>query len=147
MSSSCSFSGWRARSFSPSNLSRHPSSTSSRVRSRPGCCPAIGLVLVLTEFRHFIDVQPPFPSTPFMLHIVLILAAVGVALSVALTRISLRPSSAQLGPSTSADRLPSHRAQIGQPAARSQIDQASHGSAPTATASALSASPCSGCWY
>jgi len=43
-----------------------------------GVLPALGLVLVLIEFHHFIGVVPPFPDTPLLLHIVLIVAAVGM---------------------------------------------------------------------
>jgi hypothetical protein len=60
-----------------------------------GALPALGLVLVLSELRHFIGVQPPFPSTPFVLRIVFLLAAGGVALSVALTRYQLSRASAR----------------------------------------------------
>jgi hypothetical protein len=59
-----------------------------------GALPALGLVLVLTEFRHFIEVQPPFPTTPFLLHIVLLVAGLGVATSVALT-CAVRPRPAR----------------------------------------------------
>jgi hypothetical protein len=47
-----------------------------------GVLPAVGLVLLLTETRHVVYVQPPFPSTPFMLEIVLALAGIGVAVAV-----------------------------------------------------------------
>jgi hypothetical protein len=43
-----------------------------------GTLPAVGLVLLLTETRHIVYVQAPFPSTPFMLELVLGLAGVGV---------------------------------------------------------------------
>jgi hypothetical protein len=46
-----------------------------------GALPAVGLVLLLTETRHIVYVQPPFPSTPFMLVLVLGLAGAGVALA------------------------------------------------------------------
>jgi len=55
-----------------------------------GTLPALGLVLVLIEYQHFIGVQPPFPSTPLMLHIVLIVAASGIVLSAGLA-LSSRP--------------------------------------------------------
>jgi hypothetical protein len=60
-----------------------------------GALPALGFLLVLSELRHFIGVQPPFPSTPFVLAIVFLLAAGGVALSVALTRYQLSRTSAR----------------------------------------------------
>jgi hypothetical protein len=60
-----------------------------------GSLPAVGLVFVLTQFRHFIEVQPPFPSTPFLLRIVLLLTVVGVVTSVVLT-CAVRPRSARL---------------------------------------------------
>jgi hypothetical protein len=50
-----------------------------------GSLPALGLVLVLTELRHFVGVEPPFPSTPLLLNLVLILAAAGIAVSLCLT--------------------------------------------------------------
>jgi hypothetical protein len=59
-----------------------------------GSLPALGLVLVLTEFRHFVEVQPPFPTTPFLLHLVLLVAAIGVAASVVLT-YAVRPRPAR----------------------------------------------------
>jgi hypothetical protein len=60
-----------------------------------GTLPALGLVFVLIQFRHFIGVQPPFPSTPLVLHIVLIAAAAGIALAAGLTLSSapVRPAS------------------------------------------------------
>jgi hypothetical protein len=60
-----------------------------------GSLPALGLVLVLIEFRHLVGVQAPFPSTPFMLHLVLLLAVVGIAVSVALTLGTQRPRPAR----------------------------------------------------
>ncbi len=60
-----------------------------------GALPALGLVLVLSELRHFIGVQPPFPSTPFVLRIVFLFTAGGVVLSVALTRYQLSHTSAR----------------------------------------------------
>jgi hypothetical protein len=50
-----------------------------------GVLPAVGTVLVLTEFRHIVYVQPPFPSTPATLALVLGLAGAGVAASIAST--------------------------------------------------------------
>jgi hypothetical protein len=43
-----------------------------------GVLPAVGAFLLLTETRHIVYVQQPFPSTPFMLAIVLGLAGLGV---------------------------------------------------------------------
>ncbi len=43
-----------------------------------GLLPACGLVLILTELRHMVYVQPPFPSTPDVLWAVLLLAVLGV---------------------------------------------------------------------
>ena len=48
-----------------------------------GILPAIGVVLLLTETRHIVYVQPPFPQTPAMLALVLGVAAVGVVVAVA----------------------------------------------------------------
>ena len=45
-----------------------------------GMLPAVGLWLVLTETRHIVYVQPPFPSTPFMLSLVLGALFAGIAL-------------------------------------------------------------------
>jgi hypothetical protein len=73
-----------------------------------GSLPALGLVLVLIEFRHFVGVQAPFPSTPFMLHLVLLLAAVGIVVSVALTLSAPRPRRARAAdtkPAADANRL------------------------------------------
>ncbi len=65
-----------------------------------GSLPALGLVLVLVEFRHFIGVTPPFPTTPFLLRIVLLVAAAGIVVSAALTTSSApaRPAPADVGP-------------------------------------------------
>jgi hypothetical protein len=60
-----------------------------------GSLPALGLVLALIEFRHLVGVQAPFPSTPFMLHLVLLLAVVGIAVSVTLTLLAPRPQRAR----------------------------------------------------
>jgi hypothetical protein len=65
-----------------------------------GALPAVGLVLVLTEFRHIVYVQPPFPSTPNMLALVLGVGAVGVIGSVAAT-VRVRPAPAQMALSPS----------------------------------------------
>ena len=48
-----------------------------------GILPAVGVVLLLTETRHIVYVQPPFPQTPAMLALVLGVAAVGVVVAVA----------------------------------------------------------------
>jgi hypothetical protein len=45
-----------------------------------GMLPAVGLWLILTETRHIVYVQPPFPSTPFMLSLVLGALVGGIAL-------------------------------------------------------------------
>jgi hypothetical protein len=52
-----------------------------------GALPAVGLVLLLTETRHLVYVQPPFPSTPDLLVLVLVTAALGV---VAMVMVSVR---------------------------------------------------------
>ncbi len=44
-----------------------------------GILPACGLMLVLTELRHIVYVQPPFPSTPDVLWVILLIALAGVA--------------------------------------------------------------------
>ena len=54
-----------------------------------GLLPAVGVVLVLTEFRHLVRVRAPFPSTPGMLTLVLVVAAVGVTAAV-LSAVSSR---------------------------------------------------------
>jgi hypothetical protein len=46
-----------------------------------GVLPAIGLCLLLTETRHLVYVQAPFPSTPAMLDLVLGLAVAGVVVA------------------------------------------------------------------
>ncbi len=71
-----------------------------------GSLPALGLVLVLTEFRHFIGVQPPFPSTPFMLRVVLIVTAVGIAVSAGL---ALSSTPARAAAWTVTERKPGKR--------------------------------------
>jgi hypothetical protein len=47
-----------------------------------GVLPAVGLVILLGEMRHIVNIQAPFPSTPLMLAVVLGLAVVGVAAAV-----------------------------------------------------------------
>jgi len=44
-----------------------------------GVLPAVGLVILLGETRHIVNIQAPFPSTPLMLVLVLGLAGLGVA--------------------------------------------------------------------
>jgi hypothetical protein len=48
-----------------------------------GVLPGVGTFLIFTETRHIVYVQPPFPSTPFMLTIVLGVAGAGVFTSIA----------------------------------------------------------------
>ena len=48
-----------------------------------GVLPAAGLVLLLTETRHIVFVQQPFPSTPDMLALVLGVGALGVIVATA----------------------------------------------------------------
>ncbi len=55
-----------------------------------GALPAVGTVLALTELRHIVYVQPPFPSTPDMLALVLGVGAVGVTVAMAATVRSRR---------------------------------------------------------
>ena len=43
-----------------------------------GLLPACGLVLILTELRHIVYVQPPFPSTPDLLWAVAVVGLAGV---------------------------------------------------------------------
>ena len=50
-----------------------------------GALPAVGAVLMLTEFRHIVYVQPPFPSTPDMLAVVLGVGIAGITVAVAST--------------------------------------------------------------
>jgi hypothetical protein len=61
-----------------------------------GLLPALGLVVILTEMRHFVGVQPPFPSTPFLLHVVLVLAGGGIVTSMAVTLLPARRRAAAL---------------------------------------------------
>ena len=56
-----------------------------------GLLPACGLVLVLTELRHMVYVQPPFPSTPDILWAVLMVALAGVVAMLCTTVWSRRP--------------------------------------------------------
>ena len=56
-----------------------------------GLLPACGLVLVLTELRHIVYVQPPFPSTPDILWAVLMIALAGVVAMLCTTVWSRRP--------------------------------------------------------
>ena len=62
-----------------------------------GLLPATGLVLILTELRHIVYVQPPFPSTPDILWAVLAVALLGVgtmeAVAVRHRRPAVRPVS------------------------------------------------------
>ena len=65
-----------------------------------GTLPAVGLVLLLTETRHIVFVQPPFPSTPNMLALVLGVGALGLIVAVAGT-IRIRQRSSTPGPDRS----------------------------------------------
>ena len=65
-----------------------------------GTLPAVGLVLLLTETRHIVFVQPPFPSTPNMLALVLGVGALGLIVAVAGT-IRIRQRSSKPGPDRS----------------------------------------------
>jgi hypothetical protein len=58
-----------------------------------GLLPAVGTVLILTETRHIVYVQPPFPSTPDMLTLVLVMAAAGVAITIASAALMHRRTS------------------------------------------------------
>jgi hypothetical protein len=71
-----------------------------------GLLPACGLVLVLTELRHMVYVQAPFPSTPDILWAVLLVALAGVVAMLytaersgrpAMERVSTEASSGALG--------------------------------------------------
>jgi hypothetical protein len=77
-----------------------------------GVLPAVGVVVLLTEFRHIVYVQPPFPSTPSMLALVLGLGAVGVVIVTGASVRRVHQHVAVPGPATLVQRrdgVPRHR--------------------------------------
>jgi hypothetical protein len=55
-----------------------------------GILPAVGVLLILTETNHLVNVPPPFPNTPTMLHLVLALFGLGLVASVAAAAATVR---------------------------------------------------------